>query len=91
MIHNAFAICQAARLHDPDVPNLPRPDAIVERPQSLLHGRERIEAMKLVQVDMVELQAPQAFVHRVEDVHAGEAGLVGARPIRWWTLVASTN
>jgi hypothetical protein len=49
----------------------------VERAQRFLHGRGRIEAMQLVQVDVLHLQALQARLYAVHDVMARVAARIG--------------
>jgi hypothetical protein len=67
------------------------PHQLVERVHGFLDGRGRIEAVDLVQVDVVQLQALQAGLDAVEDVAAGGAAHVAAGPVSPNTLVATTT
>jgi hypothetical protein len=54
-----------------------------QRTHCLLDRRVIVEAMALKEVDVVELQAREAVLHRIEDVLAAESTLVGgARTLR---------
>ena len=50
---------------------------IVERAQGLVERRERVEAVQLVEVDVVELQAAQAGLDLVDDMVSALAAAVG--------------
>ena len=56
----------------------PRDDEIVERPQRLLDRRHRVEAVNLIEVDMVEAEPLQAAGDLIHDVPAREADRIGA-------------
>ncbi|MDT4867197.1 hypothetical protein FQZ97_1020930 [compost metagenome] len=51
---------------------------VVQRAHGFLDGRDRVEAVDLVEVDVVQLQAPEARLHAVHDVVARGAGRVHA-------------
>ena len=53
-------------------------DQRVERVEGLLDGRERVEAVHVVDVDVVGAEALQAGVALVKDVKARRADVVGA-------------
>jgi hypothetical protein len=63
----------------------------VERAHRFLDRRRRIEAVDLVQVDVIELQALQARLQAGDDVAARRAAHVRARPVSPNTLVATTT
>src|SRR6185437_9635039 len=63
----------------PDVAHLAGSHAVVERIERLLERSERIEPVDLVQIDVIELQALEACIERMEDVVAREPELVDAR------------
>ena len=71
-----------------DVARLARLHHVVERLERLLDRRLGVEAMDLVEVDVVDAEAPQRAVDRVEDVLARQAAAVrvvgapGRTP--WW-------
>src|SRR5215472_1993444 len=77
----------AERLHDlpgrpvgdADVADVAVPDHRVERAHRLLDRRRRIEAVDLVEVDVVELQALQARLQPGDDVAARRTAHVRAR------------
>ncbi len=52
---------------------------VVQRAHGLLDGRGGVEAVDLVQVDVLQLQPLQARLDAVHDVAAGTAAAVGAR------------
>ncbi|MNS93998.1 hypothetical protein D3C72_1281990 [compost metagenome] len=43
---------------------------VIQRPHRFLHGCRRVEAVDLIEVDMIELQARQALLDAVDDVKA---------------------
>ncbi len=53
-----------------DGQGLPGADNGVERLQDLLHRRRRVETVDLVEIDVVELQTPEARIDGVPDVLA---------------------
>src|SRR5450755_1621407 len=55
---------------EPDVTRLTRANDFVERTHGLLDGRYRIETVYLIKIDVVEAEAPQAFVDAGQDVRA---------------------
>ncbi len=61
----------------PDVERLALAHDVVERLKRFLHRRMRVEAMNLVEIDVVGLQPAQAFVDGVLDMLARKAALVG--------------
>ena len=73
-------ICQAARFEQPIVRTRPRRHAIVERAQGLLDRRHRIEAVDLIEIDMIEAEPLQAAGDLIHDVAARKADGVRARP-----------
>ena len=64
----------------PDVARLPRPHDVVQRLHRLLDRGVRVPAVDLVEVDVVGAQPPQRRVDRGQDVLAGQAAVVRARP-----------
>ena len=77
---SAFMICQAARLEQPIVRTSPRDTQIVERAQRLLDRRDRIEAVDLIEIDVVEAEPLQAAGDLIHDVAARQADRVRPRP-----------
>ena len=67
---------------DADVERLAGPDDVRERLHRLLERRLVVVAVRLVQVDVVELQPAQRGVDALADVLAREPDLVGALPHR---------
>lgn len=61
----------------PDVADLARLDQVVQRLHRLLDRGVRVEAVDLVEVDVVGAQAPQAVVDLGHHRLAGESGAVG--------------
>ena len=71
-------------LADADVQHLALADEVVEGPQRLLERRLVVEAVRLVEVDVVGLQPLQRGVAGLDDVLAGQTALVRAgtgRPV----------
>jgi hypothetical protein len=63
-------------VRDTDVAHVTVAHQLIERTHRLLDGRGGIEAMNLVQIDMLELQPPEARLHALENVVAsGPAGV----------------
>ena len=54
--------------------------AIIERPQRLFERRDGVEAMDLVEIDMIEAKSFQAGADLIHDVSAREANGVRPRP-----------
>ena len=73
-------VCDPERVEGVDEADLVQPRAGVERAHRLLDRRGRIEAVDLVEVDVIELEAAQALLQRRDDVAARRAAHVGARP-----------
>ena len=73
-------ICQAAKLEQPIVRTKPRAHAVVERPQRLFERRDGVEAVDLVEVDMIEAEPLQAGGDLIHDMAAREADSVRPRP-----------
>ena len=65
-----------------DIERLAGAHDVVQRLERLLHRRQRIEAVDLVEVDVVRAEAPQRGVDRLHDVLARQALGVGARSHR---------
>ena len=63
-----------------NVAHLPGPHQVVQRPQRLLDGRQRVRPVDLVQVDVVRVQGPQARLYTLHDVLTRCPGVVGAVP-----------
>jgi hypothetical protein len=63
-----------------DIAGLACLDDIVQRLQRLLDRRRIVEAVDLVEIDVVGAEAAQAVVDLVEDRLARQAGAVGAGP-----------
>ena len=61
-----------------DIANLAGPYKIVERPQGFLERRERIEAVGLIEVDVIRAETAQAGLAGFDEVAARESGFVGA-------------
>ena len=74
----ALATRHAAQFETPDVAHQPLAHQLVERLDRLLDRGDRVGAVDLVEVDMVELQPLQARLDRVEQVPARGAGAVRA-------------
>jgi hypothetical protein len=55
---------------------------LVERAQSFLGGRERVETVKVIDVDVVGAQAPQAGLARRYQVMSRRSDVVGPLPRR---------
>jgi hypothetical protein len=64
----------------PRVEDLPVPDESVERLEGLLDGRDRIGVVKLVEVDVVRLQALQRALAGLDDMPARAAAALPAAP-----------
>ena len=64
-----------------DVARLARAHDVVERLERLLDRRLRVEAMDLVEVDVVDAEPAQAVVDGVLDVLAREPAMFGSSPI----------
>ena len=73
-------ICHAAKLEQPIVRTKPRRHAVVERPQRLLERRDGIEAVDLVEIDVIEAEPLQAGRDLIHDVAARQPDRVRARP-----------
>src|SRR5262249_45009429 len=81
----AVFFCYRERLHHvprgkvraPDVTDLAPPDEIIERSHDLFDGRERIEAVKLVNVDEIGAEAAEAGVDSFDQVVARGAEVIG--------------
>ena len=77
-------------VRDPDIPDVPMPDEHVQRLQGLLDWRQRVEAVHLVQVDMVEAEPLQARLagrdemgpRRPDPVRAAAVAHAAKNP--WW-------
>ena len=69
-------------LAHPDVVDLALADQVVQGPQGLLQRGLVVEAVALVQVEVVGAQPAQAGVAGLHDVLAGQAAVVGAVPDR---------
>ncbi len=54
-------------------------DQRVQRAHGFFNGRGRVKAVDLVEVDMIQLQARQAFLHAIQDVHTRIATRIHAR------------
>jgi NADPH-dependent curcumin reductase CurA len=67
-------IVGAARVTD-----LARPDQVVERRQRLFERRQGIEAVQLVEVDIICLEPAQARLAGLDDMQTRAADIVGAR------------
>ena len=61
-----------------DIADLARTHEIVQRAERLLGRRQRVEAVQLEQVDMLGAEAPERRLHRVDQMVARAAHLVGA-------------
>ena len=61
-----------------DIANFAGPYEIVERPQGFLERRERIEAVGLVEVDVIRAETAQAGLAGFDEVAARESGFVSA-------------
>ncbi len=80
----------AGEVGQPVVADLAGPDELVERPQRLLHRRQRVERVDLVQVHRVQAEPAQGGVQRPGQVARGQPGAVrrvvtrrgGTGP--WW-------
>src|SRR5216684_5712553 len=57
----------------PDVAHLPGPDQVIEGGQSLFDRSRGIPAMRLVEVDVVGLEAPEAPFASADDPAPGQA------------------
>jgi hypothetical protein len=73
-----------------DVERLAGLDDVAERLQRLLDRRRRVEAVDLVEVDVVGAQSAQAVVDGMQDVLARQAALVGVVAHRVEDLGAMT-
>src|SRR5690606_15410670 len=60
----------------PDRQRFAAANDVVEGCQRFLDGGRRVEAVNLIEVDVVHLQSTEAVVDGVADVFAGEAALV---------------
>ena len=89
-MRSASAICCGAPLADADVVHLALTDQIVERAQRLFERRLDVEAMGLVQVEVICAQPLQRGVATLDDVLAGEPAIVAAWPVGQNTLVANS-
>lgn len=88
---SALAICRRP-VRNADVAHVPLLHRGIQRRQRLFDRRRRIEAVQLVEIDMIELQAAQALFHAAHDVIAGAAARVHpAVPVSPNTLVATTT
>lgn len=81
VLHLGELPCPHARRAD--VPGLPGLDDVVQRLHRLLDGRVRVEAVDLVQVDVVGAEAGQRGVDLVHDRRTRQSGTVppGAHPV----------
>src|SRR5262245_15577521 len=70
----------AGEIRTADVTNLARAHEIIERAERFFDRRERIEAVQLIQVDVVGSQTPQAVVDGVDQVIARRADVIQCRP-----------
>ena len=61
-----------------DIERLAGAHDVVERLQRLLHRRIRIEAMDLIEVDVIRAEPLQRMIDRLHDVLARQAAGVGA-------------
>ena len=76
------------RLHDlpcreigaADVADLPLPDQIGKGAERLFKRREAVEAVDLIEVDVVRVETQQTGFDSMENMKAGETYLIGARP-----------
>ena len=92
----AALIGDAKRLHDlpggvvraADRPHEAAAHAIVERPQRLFERRDGVEAVDLVEIDMIEARAASDWRRLIHDMSAREADGVRswshARRAPWW-------
>lgn len=62
-----------------DVTHLAGADEVVEGAQGFVEGRQRVEVVGLIEVDVIRTEAAQAILAGFDDVAAGESGFVGAR------------
>ena len=75
-------------IRTPYVADLACPHEGIEHTKSLLHGRQRIETMQLIEVDIVGSESPQTAVHRIDQMVARGTNLIGAiarwKSTPWW-------
>src|SRR6266478_3131199 len=57
----------ASEVGDPDVADLPGRDQVVKGRQRLFDGSRRVPAVRLVQVDVVDLEPPKAVFTSADD------------------------
>ena len=64
-----------------DLTDFARAHEIVQRAQRLFHWRQRVEAMQLVEIDVVSAESPQAVLNRLGQMLAPEPTSSGPSPI----------
>ena len=77
----------AGEVRAADVADLAGAHQVVERAQHLLDRRQGVEAVQLIEVDVVGAQPPQARLDRPDQVIARRADVVGPGPKRKVPLV----
>ena len=69
----------ARKVRAADVANLAGPDQSVQRVERFLDGRQRVEPVKLIQIDVVGSQPAQAGLERFQQVKPRRADIVWSR------------
>jgi hypothetical protein len=64
-------------LTDANVKSLAAAHDVVERPHRLFERDPVVEAVSLVEIDVIRLQSSQRLVNRLNDVLAGQPSVVG--------------